>query len=83
MASLTRYSNSELVDMPDCRGLLEDGKCRWLNVITCIGSGCPYCKTTNNNEKVHERLQSLDERTQTKISRKYYGGTRPWMDTIV
>ena len=28
--------------------------------------------------RVYERLTSLDEETQERISQKYYRGTRPW-----
>lgn len=28
--------------------------------------------------RVYERLASLDEETQQRISEKYYHGTRPW-----
>lgn len=29
-------------------------------------------------EKVFARLATLDEETQKKIAKKYYGGNRPW-----
>lgn len=29
--------------------------------------------------RVYERLASLDEETQRRISEKYYHGTRPWL----
>lgn len=81
MASLTRYSNTDLLELPDCGGLLENGKCRWLSVSYCIGAKCSYYKKTNDTEKARTRLQSLDEKMQERISRKYYGGSRPWADT--
>jgi hypothetical protein len=30
--------------------------------------------------KAHERLRSLDEKTQQRIAQKYYGDSRPWID---
>lgn len=29
--------------------------------------------------RIYERLASLDEETQRRISEKYYHGTRPWL----
>jgi len=80
MATLTRYSNPELLTLPDCGGLLENGKCRWLNVQKCSGVKCSYYQRQNSLEKAQERLRSLDEATQERIAQKYYGGTRPWAD---
>lgn len=77
MVNLTRYSNLELLKLPDCGGLLENGKCRWLNVQTCIGGECSYHRSL---AKAYERLRSLDEKMQEHIAKKYYGGSRPWMD---
>ncbi|MET0017794.1 hypothetical protein [Oscillibacter sp.] len=80
MAALTRYSNPELLKLPDCGGLLENGKCRWLNVPKCSGTKCSYCQRQNSLEKAQKRLRSLDEATQERIAQKYYGGFRPWAD---
>lgn len=83
MASLTRNSNAELLYLPDCSGLLENGKCRWLSVSICLGLKCTHYKGVgslgeNRLEKAQARLRSLDEKTQEHIARKYYGGSRPW-----
>jgi len=80
MAALTRYSNSELLNLPDCGGLLENGKCKWLSVQKCTGAKCPYYHKINSLAKAQERLRSLDEAAQERIALKYYGGYRPWMD---
>ena len=80
MKALNRYSNTELLKLPDCAGLLENGGCKWLNVPKCNGRECPYYKKINSSEKAQERLCSLDEATQERIAKKYYGGFRPWMD---
>ncbi|AHF11222.1 MULTISPECIES: hypothetical protein [Dehalobacter] len=36
----TRYSNLELLKLPDCDGLLENGKCKYLDVPACLGENC-------------------------------------------
>lgn len=81
MVTLTRYSNLELLKLPDCVGLRENGKCNWLNIPACTGAKCSFYQKTNNLAKAQERLRSLDEETQERIAQKYYGGYRPWMDT--
>jgi hypothetical protein len=78
--TLTRLSNPELLKLPDCGGLLENGKCKWLNVSACTGAKCSYHRKMNSLSKARERLRSLDEASQERISQKYYGGSRPWMD---
>lgn len=75
---LSRTSNLELVTLPNCDGLRENGTCRWLSVPACIGPKCPFCSSTDSLEKAYERLCSLDEETQQRIAKKYYGGFRPW-----
>jgi len=82
MATLTRTSNSELLRLPDCGGLLENGKCQWLTVPTCIGERCSYYQKINSFHKARERLRSLDEATQERIAKKYYGGLRPWEEPV-
>ncbi|MEA4920329.1 MAG: hypothetical protein VB078_05385 [Clostridiaceae bacterium] len=81
MASFTRNSDTALLKLPDCDGLLENGKCRWLNVSKCTGFKCSYYKKTNSFEKAQERLRSLDKATQKHIAQKYYGGSCPWANT--
>ncbi|HBN86197.1 MAG TPA: hypothetical protein DDZ89_20430 [Clostridiales bacterium] len=61
--------------------MLENGKCRWLNVPKCRGTKCSYYQKTNSLEKAQDRLRSLDEEVQVRIAKKYYGGFRPWVDT--
>ena len=55
MAALTRNSNSELLQLPDCGGLQDNGKCRWLNIPACFGVGCSYNQKTNSLAKAQER----------------------------
>ena len=81
MAALARYSNTELLKLPDCGGLLENGSCRWLDVPKCTGGKCSYCQNLDSSDKALKRLQTLDEATQERIAQKYYGGSRPWVDT--
>lgn len=81
---LSRTANLELITLPNCGGLRENGSCSWLDVPVCAGAKCHYCHNSENSmEKAHERLRSLDEETQRSIAQKYYGGTRPWMDADV
>jgi hypothetical protein len=81
MTALTRNSNPELLKLPDCEGLQENGKCRWLKIPACSGVGCSYYQKMDSLAKAQERLRSLDEETQERIAQKYYGSFRPWMDT--
>ena len=74
----SRYSNLEILDLPDCGALTESGKCKCLDVPACMGKGCPSYHKKDSREKVFERLRSLDEEKQEHISQKYYFGTRPW-----
>jgi len=78
VAMLTRLSNIELTNLPDCEGLLENGKCKWLTVPKCIGAKCSYCQEAGTLDKTYARLRSLDEVIQDRIAKKYYGGSRPW-----
>ena len=81
MPTLSRRSNLELLNMPDCGGLQENGRCRWLNVSLCIGTACSYCGAKSSLQKAYERLRSLDEKAQDHIAQKHYGGRRPWIET--
>ncbi|MDP4153231.1 MAG: hypothetical protein Q8865_07340 [Bacillota bacterium] len=42
MATINRYANTELLKLPDCEGLLENGNCKWLNVTVCLGASCTH-----------------------------------------
>ena len=79
--SLSKYSNTELLDYPNCLGLSESGKCMWLSILKCQGYACPFLKTKgahSTDRKAQIRLQSLDEEAQCRIAEKYYNGNRPW-----
>ena len=78
MSGLTRFSSPELLKLPDCCGLQESGKCKWLDVPSCRGTGCAHYMKKDGREKGFERLRDLDERKQAHIARKYYRGSRPW-----
>lgn len=84
--TLTRFSNSNLLDLPNCAGLSETGKCFWLNISSCQGYTCPFKKTREDqSDSIHQvknRLSELGEEVQVKISMKYYGGKRPWHQRI-
>jgi hypothetical protein len=77
MAVYTRYSDLELLKLPDCNGLLENGRCRYMDVPVCLGKNCTFKKS---RRQAFERLRSLDEASQAHISKKYYNGHRPWND---
>lgn len=81
MSTLTKYSNLEILNYPDCPALLETGKCVYTGT-NCVGTSC-FGLTTEEKQKsscfsVQKRLSMLDEATQRRISQKYYGGQRPW-----
>ncbi len=77
----TRYSNLELLKLPDCDGLLENGQCKWLDVSACRGKDCSFYHKKDSLEKVFARLRSLPEEKQEHISQKYYYGERPWAES--
>lgn len=75
--------NMELIYYPDCLALTESGKCKWLDLEHCMGKECTFMKTdasySNQQEKNYARLAALDEKTQARISVRYYHGARPWI----
>ncbi len=79
----TLYSNLDWIDLPDCMGLLEDGKCAYLTVPSCQGASCPFCKTreshAQNLMQAYGSIASRDEGLQKRIAGKYYQGRRPWL----
>jgi len=82
--AMTRYSNLDLLDLPNCISLSETGQCLLLNISFCQGDTCSFKLTQEEQDaaafKVKKRLSSLDEKTQKKIARKYYNGRRPWLE---
>lgn len=79
MATLTRYSNIELLDLPDCKELRENGNCALLKVTACMGETCPYYRERSSEDRWNKRLCTLDEKTQEHIAQKYFDGARPWV----
>ncbi len=83
MSAYTLRSNLEWIDLPDCAGLLENGKCEYLRVASCEGPRCPFFRPREAEADarlaVYRRLAACDESTQQRISAKYYGGKRPWV----
>lgn len=77
-----RFSYTNLLELPNCAGLSDTGKCCWLSINSCQGHSCPFKKSRetqdNSTRAVESRLSALDEENQEKIARKYYGGNRPW-----
>ncbi len=76
--TFSRYENLELLNLPDCDGLLENGQCSCLDVPACLGYECSFYHKTGSLEKVFARLRALAEEKQEHISQKYYQGARPW-----
>ncbi len=77
----SRFDNSELMQLPDCDGLLENGKCKFLDVPACRGKDCSFSHKKDSFEKVYARLRLLSEEKQEHISKKYYNGDRPWAES--
>ena len=80
MPALTRKVNIELVNMPDCTGLSENGRCTRLGLSACKGQGCSHYTSRSSCEKAEKRLRELDDETQRHIAAKYYNGKRPWLE---
>ncbi len=80
--AVTRFSNLNSLDLPNCINLSENGQCSLLQVSRCQGDTCSFKLTQEEKDaaacKVRKRLSSLDEYTQEEIACKYYNGRRPW-----
>jgi len=80
--TMNRFSNMELLGLPDCMGLSDKRKCLWLNINLCKGEGCAFkrsvsdCKLSQLN--TFQRLANLSSLQQTHISEMYYHGKKPW-----
>lgn len=74
--------NPDMIALPDCCWLSEQGYCTRLRVTSCAGQSCPFLKTQEQEqsafEKAQQRLRDLDPARQQKIANKYYGGSYPW-----
>jgi hypothetical protein len=81
MAELTSKLNAGFSKLPSCSGLLENGKCKWMNIPVCNSASCTYYTKMDSLTKAYERLSSLPEAKQECIAQKYYGGFRPWKGT--
>ena len=74
-----RYcSNPDYMRPPDNYGLLDRIVCSCTEVANCLGEKCSCWH--NSRIRAFERLRSLDEEKQEHISKKYYGGKRPWAE---
>jgi len=80
--SLNRFSNPNLLELPDCVALSEYEKCNRLTLLICNKCGCPFKKTREEDlasiQRAYQRLASLNDSTQNRIAQKYYGGYMPW-----
>ena len=72
----------DLLGMPDCSSLSDNGKCTRLNVTKCRGENCPFkksCEEENDSkERAYQRIMSLERSMQIHIAKKYFEGTMPW-----
>ncbi|MDD2300537.1 MAG: hypothetical protein PHU69_13000 [Fermentimonas sp.] len=81
---MTRFSNLNWLDLPNCINLSKNGHYSILKISCCQGDTCSFKLTQEEKDaaacKVKEKLSSLDEETQEKIARKYYNDRRPWQE---
>jgi len=72
--SIGRLSNLELLELPDCMGLANNGKCTWLNINACRGKGCTFTRSAIDNKSsriyTFHRLASLSVSKQMHIADK-------------
>ena len=67
-----------------CFALRKDGECRALECRLCMNSydDCPFYKPVKqalqDRAARYERISSLTEAQQEKISARYYEGRMPW-----
>lgn len=83
MRKRTPVGDEEMLSLPDCRFLTENGTCGRLNISHCTGEKCKFLNREANHADINvwsSRLSLLSEEEQMKIARKYYGGKRPWKD---
>ena len=78
--AITRRNGIELLDLPDCEALMENGKCACLRVPSCLGKGCAFFHPRDSDKKTFARLRTLDDKAQARIAEKYCDGHRPWME---
>lgn len=80
--AMGRFSNSDLLGLPNCMGLSRTGRCTWLNCKACMGKECKFKHSEeeyrSSRISTFQRLVSLDDTKQTYIADKYYNGRKPW-----
>lgn len=80
--TINRFSNLEMLGIPDCVGLSERGKCMWMNVNVCKSEGCAFKRSVSDYKlsqlNTFQRLAGLCSIQQTHISKRYYQGKKPW-----
>ncbi len=80
--ALSKFSDLDLIDKPDCAGLKENGKCSRLKQEKCSGHSCPFKMTAEEEAasrmRAMRRLSTLGEREQDVIAGKYFGGIKAW-----
>ena len=73
---------NEILLLPDCNSLSENGSCMLMHTKNCIGRNCKFIHSSDEMAFAHarwkSRLLSLSNEKQQSISKKYYGGQMPW-----
>lgn len=84
---MQRFFNLELLELPDCKGLADNGRCIWLNINACKGEVCAFKRSASEYKSSHintfQRLASLSSLEQTHIADKYYNGKKPWNEQSI
>ncbi len=84
--ALSKFSNLDLIDKPDCIGLRKNGRCTRLKQEWCSGTSCPFKRTpaeeAASERRALERLAALDKQAQHRIAKKYYDGNPAWITNM-
>ena len=72
-----------MMENNSCVGKNKRNGCKKLVVDKCIGESCSFIQTKEqadvSQKKSFERLTSLNQKWQSYIADKYYGGKMPWL----
>lgn len=72
------------VETVRCVFLSKNGQCELLNRTICPRGGCSFLilpeEEARRQASWAERLSHLDDARQKEISKKYYGGGKPWRE---
>ena len=80
--AVTTVEATEDRPLDKCMFQGEDGTCEKLNNTVCKAGGCSFMvmpeEYARKQVRWAQRLSGLDDAKQKEISKKYYGGGRPW-----